>query len=136
MVVRVPLGVTAIALALAIVAVSTAAVTTTAPSTRITVLVRVGDKGISTPATYQWQGSDTLVPLPPGSAVPRGDFATFNVVNYGKKPHNFTILGRKTPTIRPGRRASFNVLLKRRGNFTYSSTLDKGKAFRGVFSVI
>jgi hypothetical protein len=133
---RVQLGIAAIAASLTFAPACLAGPSTTAPSTRLTLVMRITDKGFGELAKYEWQGTDSLVPMARGVPVPRGDFATFTVINAGKRPHDFTILGRKTPKIAPGRRAHFNVLLKRRGRFTYSSTLDKGKAFRGFLTVI
>jgi hypothetical protein len=70
--------------------------------------------------------------LPGGSRV----IATFLANNFGKKPHNFTIFGKKTKTIMPGHQARFTVTLTFRGQYPYKSTLDKGKkAFQGVFTV-
>jgi hypothetical protein len=58
------------------------------------------------------------------------------VRNLGKKPHDYGVLGKKTPKLSPGGRAVFHISLVHRGNFPYQSTLDKGKAgFRGVFTV-
>jgi hypothetical protein len=113
-----------------------AAVATTSPSARVTIVVRISDKGIAKLAPYQMFAANELVPLAAGAGVPRGDIATFHVTNDGKKPHDFTILGRKTRKLMPGRKASFNVLLTTRGRFSYSSTLDRGKRFRGYLSVV
>jgi plastocyanin len=110
---------------------------TTSPSTRVTIVVRINDKGINPLAQFSVLGQgDSLKIMPQGSRVPRGDYATFTVFNEGKKPHDFTILGRTTGTIKPGRRSNFNILLKTRGTFRYSSTLDRGKTFHGFLSVV
>ena len=62
--------------------------------------------------------------------------ATFLANNLGKKPHNFTVLGKKTKTILPGHQARFTITLTYRGQYPYRSTLDKGKkAFQGIFTV-
>ncbi len=58
------------------------------------------------------------------------------MTNKGGKPHNFAAFGKKTPTLRPGAKASFEIALLHRGSFAYKSTLDKGKrAFSGVLEV-
>ena len=65
----------------------------------------------------------------------RGVIVTFGVINLGKKPHNFALLGKKTPIIKPHGRARLVITLLDRGNFIYRSTIDKGAAFRGIFRV-
>lgn len=68
------------------------------------------------------------------NSVARGDFAKFTIINRGKKKHGLSFLG-KTFVLKPGAKAHFNKYLVRRGKFTYTSTTDGGKAFRGVFPV-
>jgi hypothetical protein len=68
--------------------------------------------------------------------VNRGDFATFFVINRGKKPHGFAFLGKKFAALRPGHRTHFSRALLVRGAFSYRSTTDPGKAFKGVFRVV
>jgi hypothetical protein len=94
---------------------------TTAPGEHATVGVTITDKSITVLGNSQ---------------EARGVIATFLANNFGKKPHNFTIFGKKTKTILPGHQARFTVTLTYRGEFPYKSTLDKGKkAFSGVFTV-
>lgn len=66
--------------------------------------------------------------------VVRGDFATFKVINRGKKPHSIAFMGKKY-TLKPGQKAHFSRVLLVRGTFPYSSPTDPGKAFNGVFPV-
>src|ERR1051325_3027021 len=113
-----------------------AATATTAPSKRVTIVVRITDSGIGPLAQFTVAGAGDLLKVSPAaSRVPRGDYATFTIFNNGKKRHNFTILGRKTGVIKPGKHAAFNIFFAVRGHFRYASTLDKGKAFSGVLSV-
>jgi hypothetical protein len=58
------------------------------------------------------------------------------VRNRGKKPHNFSLLGKTTPPIAPGkfRNTRFYHFIER-GRFRYRSTLDKSPAFRGYVGV-
>jgi hypothetical protein len=94
---------------------------TTAPGQRAIVGVTITDKSITVLGNSQ---------------EARGVIATFLANNLGKKPHNFTVFGKKTKTIMPGKQARFTVTLTYRGEFPYRSTLDKGKkAFEGVFTV-
>jgi hypothetical protein len=124
-------------------AASVAATRTTAPSTKVTVLVVIDDKGIR---VHSFVGLGNQVPgkneeNEPSSMqallgpVPRGDFMSFNIFNRGKKMHDFTIFGKKTPPIKPGKKAHLFAQALTRGNFPYRSTLDKSKAFRGYFVI-
>jgi hypothetical protein len=66
----------------------------------------------------------------------RGNVATFIVVNRGKKRHGFAFLGKKIAPVKPGGRVRFaRRALLTRGSFPYSSTTDRGKAFKGVLNV-
>src|SRR5256885_1012841 len=128
------LAVAAVA-ALSVSASSLGSVRTTAPSKRITVLVQITDKELKfTKFLGSADAAKAELEVMPGP-VPRGDYLSINVMNMGKKPHNFTILGKKTPWIKPGRRAHLFVTALNRGSFTYRSTLDKGSAFRGHITV-
>lgn len=113
------LGATAaVALGLSVVPTTAA---TTSPGQHALIYVRITDKGLT---VYD---NGTMV---------RGVIATFEAVNVGKKPHNFVLLGKKTPVIKPGHRARFTVTLLTRGNFPYKSTVNaRGKFFRGFFTV-
>jgi hypothetical protein len=66
--------------------------------------------------------------------VVRGDFATFNVINRGKKQHSIAFMGKKF-RLKPGQKAHFSRALLVRGAFPYSSSTDRGKTFNGVFRV-
>jgi hypothetical protein len=115
--------------------VSPLAAGTTAPSTSATVLVLLEDKGVTVNAYSESGGADRPVLGMLRGAIPRGDVLNFHVVNRGKKPHNFTIFGRKTKALKPGQQARFRIMATTRGRFPWKSTLDKGKKFRGFVSI-
>ena len=120
--------------ALAIPAASAAAPATTQPSKAVLVDVNITDHGIRT-AMFHTDGPKATDYYAAYYAM-RGEVAYFVVRNKGRRPHDFTVLGKKTKTLRPGGSARFHVTLLRRGAFTYRSTLDGGKkGFRGVFTV-
>jgi hypothetical protein len=115
--------------------ISFAASRTTGPGRAVLVRVNITDKGIN---TYFWAIATTGGGLTYVSQtyILRGEIAYFTVRNRGRKPHNFVALGRKTPNLRPGGKATFHLVLTARGAFPYESTLDKGNSkFRGVFTV-
>ena len=99
---------------------------TTVPSGRVYVPVLITDSGITVVSPNPDSGD---------TGDPRGVTATFSVVNRGKKPHSFAFLGKTTGKIPPGGRGRITVVLLARGRFAYKSTLDRGKAFRGFFTV-
>lgn len=110
------------------------ATATTQPSQAILVNVHITDKGIRT-AMFHTSGPRSTDYWAAFYAT-RGEIAYFVVRNMGKKPHDFTVLGKKTKTIRPGGAARFHVVLNRRGSFPFHSTLDKGKkGFSGQLKV-
>jgi hypothetical protein len=116
-------------------AVVPAAMSTTDPGKDLIVYVNITDKGIKL-ATFlhgSLAGQNNLFVAQPA----RGQTATFEVHNLGKKIHSFKVFGKQTPKLKPGGRAHFTVALLTRGRFTYDSPVDKGKArFRGVFNVL
>jgi len=124
------------AAALASSAPALAARQTTQPGSTLRVYVTLTDKGIRYAMFHELStgGQTGLIPARGGGV--RGNVAIFSVRNAGKKRHDFALLGKKTPPLGPGHKASFAVMLLRRGAFPYESTLDKGKpGFRGVFVV-
>jgi plastocyanin len=68
----------------------------------------------------------TLTP----ATVARGT-TVFEVVNRGKLRHNFSIVGKRTPVLLPGKKASVSVTFRKAGTFTYSSTV-AGQAAAGM----
>ena len=108
---------------------------TTAPASGpLSVYVEVTDQGIHYTIwqTFYMEAQRSAAP----SVLLRGVAAIFHITNLGKKNHNFAAFGKKTPTLKPGAKAHFEVVLLTRGRFTYQSTLDKrSHGFRGVFIV-
>ena len=122
----------ALTAALASPAGSFAAVSTTAPSKTISILVVISDKEIIVaPARGSTTHNGSLGPAPLTGPIPRGDYVSVDVLNTGKKVHNFTIFGKKTKAIKPGGKAHLFVDTIARGKYPWGSTLDKGKLFHG-----
>jgi hypothetical protein len=127
---------TALAGALAFVPASLAAVKTTAPSKTVSILVVINDKEIIVaPSTGSTTHGGSLGPAPLTGPVPRGDYLSVDVLNTGKKIHNFEFAGKKTKNIKPGGKAHFFVDAIARGKYPWGSTLDKGKLFHGSLTV-
>jgi uncharacterized cupredoxin-like copper-binding protein len=61
----------------------------------------------------------------------------FTVTNKGKKPHDFKIDGKKTPSLAPGRSATLRVTFSKQGRYPYISTISGQAAagMKGVFTV-
>jgi len=122
----------ALALALLCSSASFARSGTTAPSQSVSVYFVITDQRISYEILRTTTaGSGNLILE---KYVVRTDFATFMVINRGKKRHGFVFLG-KTFELKPGHRARFSRTLLARGFFPYRSPTDPGKAFTGVFPV-
>jgi hypothetical protein len=121
--------------ALALPAASVAAPRTTDPGKDLVVYVNITDRGIKLAAFLRGElaGQPNLFVAQPA----RGETATFEVRNLGRKPHSFAVLGKRTRILAPGGKARFTVFLMRRGEFPYRSAADKGKRrFRGFFTVL
>jgi len=123
-----------LALALLCSSASIAGTSTTQPGKHVLVYFIINDQKISYTIYRTAQGGGTS-DLFLEKWVVRGDYATFFVVNRGKKPHGFAFLGKKFAPVRPGHRARFSQALLMRGAFPYRSTTDRGKAYKGVFPV-
>jgi hypothetical protein len=66
----------------------------------------------------------------------RGIVAHFQVVNKGKKPHNFVVGAFwRSRVLKPGERQMIAAILDIRGTYLYRSTLDCGPATRGYLVV-
>ena len=112
-----------------------AAARTTLPTKTIVVEVFITDQRVLV-IPYQGQSISSIGFLPLVGPIPRGDYLSFSVLNRGKKPHDFTIFGRKTAPIKPGGKAGFHKLALARGTFRWTSPLDKGKkGFSGTLQV-
>jgi hypothetical protein len=134
--VKVPLLVFTAVVALVLSAASFAAVKTTGPGSRVDVYVHISDKNFIVEMLTQsdYKGGEELYMTDP-TEVMRGEVARFNVLNVGKKPHNFTVFGKTTPTLKPGGKATILVPLVRRGSFPYTSKSKGAKTLKGVFVV-
>jgi mono/diheme cytochrome c family protein len=62
----------------------------------------------------------------------------FVVRNLGKKRHNFSIAGRKTPVLKPGKKATLVVSFRRAGRYVYRSTVgaDARHGLKGTVKVV
>lgn len=127
---------TAVVGALTLAGGSLAAVKTTAPSKTISILVVINDREIIVaPSTGSTTHGGSLGPAPLSGPLPRGDYVSVDVLNTGKKVHDFTLFGKKTKPIKPGGKAHFFVDAITRGKHPWGSTLDKGKTFHGSLTV-
>ena len=86
---------------------------------------RTTKKVTVTATEFKYKFSRTNVPI--GTVV-------FTVVNKGKIAHDFKVLGKKTPTIAPGKSAKLTVRFTKRGRYAYLCTLP-GHAKAGMKGV-
>jgi uncharacterized cupredoxin-like copper-binding protein len=63
--------------------------------------------------------------------IPAVGTVVFKVFNKGKIGHDFTINGKKTPLIAPGKSATLTVVFKKKGSFVYKCSV-KGHASAGM----
>jgi len=71
------------------------------------------------------------------TSIPKPGTVTFRFRNAGTMEHDFSIGGKKTPLIRPGKTAKLTVAFHEKGRFKYLCTVP-GHAqagMRGVFTV-
>jgi hypothetical protein len=134
---KVPLVVFAVAVALVSSAAAFAAVKTTGPGSRLDVTVNMFDTrhDILLMTQSDYKGGLELY-MTDWIDVTRGEVARFTIYNKGKKLHNFKVFGKvRTKPIKPGRTATFIVPLLKRGVFPYMSTLNANKGLKGIFTV-
>ena len=69
--------------------------------------------------------------------VNRGTTVLFTVTNKGKIPHDFKINGKKTPTLKPGKKATIRVVFRTKGTIAFLCTLPGHAAggMKGKFGV-
>jgi uncharacterized cupredoxin-like copper-binding protein/cytochrome c551/c552 len=69
--------------------------------------------------------------------VPAGTTVVFTVTNKGKIPHDFKINGKKTPILKPGKKALLTVKFLKKGTIAYICTLPGHAAggMKGKFGV-
>jgi hypothetical protein len=126
-----------VVLGLAAAMASQAEMTTTGPGTKIEIYVKISDSEIlmAPYALSAFHGQHEKY-LMTWQEIQRGQLARFIVINSGHKPHNFSILGKKTPVLKPGRRAQLTIALLSRGAFQYMSTVSKAdRRLKGVLTV-
>jgi hypothetical protein len=126
-----------VVLGLAAAMASQAQTTTTGPGSKIEIYVKISDSEIlmAPYALSAFHGQHEKY-LMTWRQIQRGQLVRFIVINSGHKPHNFSILGRKTPVLKPGRRAQFTIALMSRGAFQYMSTVSKAdRRLTGVLTV-
>lgn len=117
---RLLLVLAAVAASLAFVATGLSQPKTTTPGSQIVIGVILSDRSVN---VFE------------GAKAPRGSTVIFLVSNRGKKLHNFEVLGKKTPLLRPNHTARLVINTLSRGAFPYESTVDKGPRFRGRFVI-
>jgi uncharacterized cupredoxin-like copper-binding protein len=89
----------------------------------------------STATIVNVSGKEFLFTLSRKSGL-HGSFI-FKFKNVGNLPHDFKIVGRKTPLLQPGRSATLTVRIARPGRYPYLCTVPGHAAagMRGVFIV-
>src|SRR5207237_9720209 len=110
----------AVVAALTFSAASLAGPKTTGPGQHVTISVTITDREI---VVYDQ------------AQMARGAIVTFLAFNDGKKVHDFSLLGKTTQAIKPRHWGRITITLLTRGRFPFLSTFDKGKGFRGFFTV-
>ena len=92
-------------------------------------ILQVGTTPVTVTATeFKFKLSRLSVPVGP---------VTFTVTNKGKIAHDFKILGKKTPTLSPGKSFKLTVTFTKKGRYPFLCTLlgHAGAGMKGVFSV-
>ncbi|MBV8080574.1 MAG: hypothetical protein JO186_09410 [Actinobacteria bacterium] len=130
----VPVAALAAAAVAAFPAGSLARTATTQPSKFLTITVVESDKNVRLGIYASTATHDGLIEV--GANIPRGDYISINVINVGKKPHDFKIFGHQTKVLKPGGKAHLYVAALIRGTYPYGSTIDKGKSFHGFVNVV
>src|SRR6478736_906026 len=92
-------------------------------------VLQVGGTPVTVTATeFKFKLSRLSVPVGP---------VTFTVTNKGKIAHDFKILGKKTPTLSPGKSFKLTVRFTKKGRYPFLCTLlgHAGAGMKGTFSV-
>jgi plastocyanin len=86
--------------------------------------------------TIQVKGGEFFYRLSTKSIAKPGK-VTFSFKNIGHVAHDFSILGKKTPLIQPGRTTRLVVTFKKKGKYAYKCTVPGHAAagMRGSFTV-
>jgi uncharacterized cupredoxin-like copper-binding protein len=90
----------------------------------------------ATATTVQVKGGEFFFRLSSKSIAKPGK-VTFAFKNIGHVAHDFTISGKKTPLIQPGRTARLVVTFKKKGKWVYKCTVPGHAAagMKGTFTV-
>ncbi len=93
-----------------------------------------GDRQSAT--TIQVKGGEFFFRLTSKSIAKPGK-VTFSFKNVGHVTHDFSILGKKTPLIQPGRTTRLVVTFKKKGKYVYKCTVPGHAAagMKGSFTV-
>jgi uncharacterized cupredoxin-like copper-binding protein len=101
-------------------------------------LAQLGSAGANrqTATTVQVKGGEFFFRLSTKSIAKPGA-VTFVVKNVGQVLHDFTIDGKKTPLLQPGKTAKLVVTFKKKGKYPYSCTVPghASAGMKGVFTV-
>jgi uncharacterized cupredoxin-like copper-binding protein len=86
--------------------------------------------------TIQVKGGEFFFKLS-SKSIPKPGAVTFVFKNVGHVSHDFSISGKTTPRIGPGKTAKLVVTFKKKGNFSYRCTVPGHAAggMKGVFTV-
>jgi hypothetical protein len=109
---------------------------TTGPGSRLEIYVFISNQKLSL-AVYSLSdyAGNNEVYIESLQGIVRGDTALFIVRNKTKQSQDFSLLGKKTPPIKPGGEARFTVVLAHRGAFPYSSGPNGQKRLKGSLVV-
>jgi uncharacterized cupredoxin-like copper-binding protein len=97
---------------------------------------RADRQASSTATTIQVKGGEFFLRLSTKS-IPKPAKVTFAFTNIGHVVHDFSINGKSTPMIKPGKTARLHVTFKKTGKYSYLCTVPGHAAagMRGSFTV-
>jgi uncharacterized cupredoxin-like copper-binding protein len=97
---------------------------------------RTGPQAHASATTISVSGKEFSFKLS-SKSIARPGKVTFNFKNVGHILHDFSINGKKTPMIKPGKTAKLAVTFKKKGKYAYRCTVPGHAAagMRGVFTV-
>jgi uncharacterized cupredoxin-like copper-binding protein len=97
---------------------------------------RTESQAVASATTIQVSGKEYSFKLS-AKSIARPGTVTFNFKNAGHLRHDFSINGKGTPMIKPGKTARVTVRFKKKGNYRYLCTVPGHAALgmKGVFTV-
>ena len=97
---------------------------------------RTEPQAVASATTIQVSGKEYSFKLS-AKSIARPGTVTFNFKNAGHLSHDFSINGKGTPMIKPGKTARITVSFKKKGNYRYLCTVPGHAALgmKGVFTV-